>query len=161
MMARSTGSGSGGPDKALTPQAALSRFWLLFLGGIGALLVQAWLESPEEMLWLGLPLYVLAVGGYGLLGTLPPEDGVVEPPRPAGPMRQALAIALAVLLLAGFGVIVWERIGDSGFIGWLDAVQMRHGGRYREKTSFVAATCDLLIAYGAGMWAVLRIGRRP
>ncbi len=145
----------------LRPLAIHSRFWLLILGGIGALIMQAWLESPEEMLWFGLPMFVLVAGGYRLLRSMPADAGVSEVPQPAGPMRKALVISLAVALLAGFAVIVWERFGDSGLVGWLDAVQVRHGGHYREKTSFVAATCDLLIVYGAGMWAVLRVGRRP
>ena len=91
-----------------------------------------------------------------------PAHGAVAPtPLPLEPMRRTLAIALVVLLLAGFGVVVWERFSDSGFVGWLDAMQMRHGGRYRERASFVAAACDILIAYGAGTWAVLRIWRKP
>jgi hypothetical protein len=161
MMTRSTHPGKAVPDKALAPHAAPSRFWLLVLGGIGALALQAWLESPEEMMWFGLPMFVLVAGGYRLLRSMPVEGGAAETSPPAGPLRRTLVIALVVLLVAGFAVIAWERFNDSGFVGWLDAVQMRHGGRYREKTSFVAAMCDLLGAFGVGMWAVLRFGRKP
>jgi hypothetical protein len=149
----------GGPDAV--ERTASSRFKLLVAGGIGALMLQAWLASPEEMLVFGLPLFVLAVGGYRLVRMLPADDAAPRSPATLGPVRKALAILLAVLLVAGFVYIVVGRVGDSGFVGWLDAVQMRHGGRYREKTSLVTAACDLLIAYGLGMAAVLRIGRRP
>jgi hypothetical protein len=142
-------------------QPASSRFWLAVAAGIGALLVDAWLQSPEEMLVFGLPLFVLGAGGYRLLKMLPADVAPPGPPATLGPVRQALAVLLVILLLAGFVYIVIGRMADSGFVGWLDAVQVRHGGRYREKTSFVAAACDLLIAYGLGMLAVLRIGRQP
>jgi len=161
-MNRSTHSPGDAPSQARgATRAAPARFWLLVLGGVAALLLQAWLESAEEMAWFGLPLFVLAIGAYRLLGSIPADRAVAQAAPPLGPLRQALAIALVVLLLAGVGVIAWERFTDSGFVGWLDAMQVRHGGRYRAKASFVAAACDILVAYGAAMWAILRIGRRP
>jgi hypothetical protein len=138
----------------------VSRPVVLTTAGVFALLLQAWLASLEEMLVFGLPLFVLAVGGYRIAATLPADRAPPAAPAAVGLVRKALVILLLSLLVAGFVYIIWGRIHDSGFVGWLDAVQARHGGRYREKTSVVTAFCDLLIAYGLGMVAVLKIGGR-
>ncbi len=136
------------------------RPWFVPVVGIAALVAQAWLVSPLEMVVFGLPLFVVVLGGTRIASML--DDGGT--PRSAsafGPVRKALAIGLVLLLIAGFVYIVWGRIQDSGLVGWLDAVQARHAGRYRERTSFVAALCYLLIAFGLGMALVLRVGHDP
>ena len=138
----------------------MSRPAVLTTAGVAALLLQAWLASLEEMLVFGLPLFVLAVGGYRMVATLPADGAPAVTPVAIGLVRKILVILLLILLVAGFVYIAWGRIHDSGFVGWLDAVQARHGGRYREKTSVVTAFCDLLIAFGLGMVAVLKIGGR-
>lgn len=142
----------------------VSRALVLTTAGVFALLLQAWLASLEEMLVFGLPLFVLVVGGYRIAATLPADGAPPAAPAAIGRVRKTLVIVLLslllILLVAGFVYIAWGRIYDSGFVGWLDAVQARHGGRYREKTSVVTAFCDLLIAYGLGMVAVLKIGGR-
>lgn len=138
----------------------MSRPVVLSAAGVFALLLQAWLASLEEMLVFGLPLFVLALGGYRIVATLPADGAPAAALAAIGLGRKTLVILLLILLIAGFVYIARGRIHDSGFVGWLDAVQARHGGRYREKTSVVTAFCDLLIAYGLGMVAVLKIGGR-
>jgi hypothetical protein len=137
----------------ITPRAKL-----LALAGLVALVAQAWLTSTLEMALFGLPLFVLVVAGYSVGRMLPSEEA--ETPRStAGPVAKLLVVLIIALFIAGFGYIVWGRFHGSGLVGWLDAVQARRGGRYSERSSFLAALCYLLIAFGLGMGALLRFGR--
>lgn len=136
------------------------RPWFVPVVGIAALAAQAWLVSPLEMVVFGLPIFVVVLGGARFASML--DDAATPRSAPAvGPVRKAVAVGLIVLLVAGFIYIVWGRIEGSGLVGWLDAVQARHAGRYRERTSFIAALCYLLIAFGLGMTLLLRVGNAP
>ena len=136
----------------------VARPWILVVVGLGALLLHAAVASPEEMLVFDPPMIAFAIG-YWLLA-MRPAGADAQQPRPIGPVRKVLVVLLILFALAGLGYIARGRVHDSGIVGWLDAFQARHGGTYREKTSVVTAFGYLMMAYGLGTFAALRLGLR-
>jgi hypothetical protein len=120
------------------------RSWLILLGGPLALAAQAWFESPMEMLVIGAPFYVALL----LYITMQRFDWE-QPQARAGKGVQAVFALFGVGALVFIVYVVWSRITDTGLVGWLDAVQARHGGHYSEKLSVMMPFIYLVDVLGA------------
>jgi hypothetical protein len=133
--------------------------WLSALVALAALGIHARVESPLAALAIGLP-FALVMWGYWCFGPrMAATQGLMStPPRQlfSKTNGSALLVALALLACAWFAYMCYGLVTERGIIGWLNAVQAAHDGKFSTKLSFIVALLYLFCAMGvlgvAGAW---------
>ena len=135
------------------------KHWFVPACGAALLAIQAWITSPLEMLVMDMPWFVAIVGGLRVARTMSDEAPADPRPLPTRSTKAVLALLVLGTLLAAAALIVWWRITDSGMVGWLDAVQARHGGKYSPRLSLLTAFAYLFDVGGAAVALAVWLGR--
>lgn len=132
--------------------------WLGALVALAALGIQARAESPLAALAIGLP-FAAVTWAYWCFGPrmTASQGPMATPPRQLFPKAAGIAILVALLVLAcaWFAYMCYGLVTDRGIIGWLNAVQAAHDGKFSTKLSFIVAFFYLICAMGGiGLAAV-------
>ena len=119
----------------------------------------AWIASPFEMLVMGAPWFVAIVGGLRVARAMSDEAPPDQRTIPTGSPNATLVLLGLGIFLAAAALIVWWRITDSGVVGWLDAVQARHAGKYSARWSLITGFAYLFDIGGAAVALAAWLGR--
>lgn len=133
--------------------------WFVPACGVALLAMQAWITSPLEMLVMDMPWFVAIVGGLRVARTMSDDAPADQRPLPTRSTKAVLALLALGTFLAAAALIVWWRITDSGMVGWLDAVQARHGGKYSPRLSLLTAFAYLFDVGAAAVALAVWLGR--
>lgn len=129
--------------------------WLGAVLALAALAIHARAQSPLAALAIGLPLALLAWATWCLVPRMKMSASFETAPS-SRLSPWVIGFPLLALVVAWFVYICYGLVTGRGVIGWLNAVQAAHDGRFSIKLSFIAAICYPLCAIGvlvgAGEW---------
>ena len=116
--------------------------WLGAVVAVAALGIQARAESPLAALAIGLP-FAVVMWTYWCLGPrIAASQGFMATP-PAKLFSRTLGIGIGIVILvlmgAWFAYMCYGLVTERGIIGWLNAVQAAHDGKFSTKLSWSVA----------------------